>query len=83
MRVEGWEISMHYYLHLLQIMVCIYGIGQVSLEYREDRFSVAPTIFTLSLNCYSLLAQARTALMRMKLYRWCRQIFCLLVSVQM
>lgn len=56
MRVEGWEISMHYYLHLLQIMVCTYGIGQASLEYREDRFSVAPTIFTLSLDCYSLLA---------------------------
>ena len=48
---------MKYYLHLLQIMVCTYGIGQASLEYREDRFSVAPTIFTLSLNCYSLLAQ--------------------------
>ena len=57
MRVEGWEISMHYYLHLLQIMVRTYCIGQVSLEYREDRFSVAQTIFTLSLNCYSLLAQ--------------------------
>lgn len=57
MRVEGWEISMHYYLYLLQIMVCTYGIGQASLEYREDIFSVSPTIFTLSLNCYSLLAQ--------------------------
>lgn len=30
MRVEGWENSMHYYLHLLQIMVCTYGIGQAS-----------------------------------------------------
>lgn len=32
MCVEGWEISMHYYLRLLQIMVCTYGIGQASLE---------------------------------------------------
>lgn len=32
MRVEGWKISMHYYLHLLQIMVCTYGIGQAFLE---------------------------------------------------
>jgi hypothetical protein len=29
-----------------------------------------------------LIGTTRTALMRMKLYRWCRQIFCLLVSVQ-
>lgn len=83
MRVEEWEISMHYYLHLLQIMVCTYGIGQASLEYREDRFSVAPTIFTLSLKLLFLIGTARTALMRMKLYRWCRQIFCLLVNMQM
>ena len=57
MRVEGWKISMHYYLHLLQIMVCTYGIGQASLEYREDRFSVAPTNFTPSLYPHSLPAQ--------------------------
>lgn len=83
MRVEGWENSMHYYLHLLQIMVCTYGIGQASLEYREDRFSCRSNYFHALPKLLFLIGTARTALMRMKLYRWCRQIFCLLVNVQM
>ena len=74
MRVEGWQISMHYYLHLLQIMVCTYGIGQIFSC--SNYFHALPKLLFL-------IGTARTALMRMKLYRWCRQIFCLLVSVQM
>lgn len=40
MRVEGWEISMHYYLHLLQIMVCTYGIGQASSSIGRTDFQL-------------------------------------------
>lgn len=49
MRVDTFTFYIHCRLHLMPAAVIFYAIGRAFVGHREDRFPVAPTIFSLSL----------------------------------
>lgn len=48
-RVDTFTFYIHCRLHLMPAAVIFYAIGRAFVGHREDRFSIAPTIFSLSL----------------------------------